>query len=113
MGKARGRSGARARPASAELGLAQRAFEGREEVRDGLGVVPDVGAGAVAAARVVAAAFPAPEPAVGLAQDGGRFEDREVGGDGFDDFRRQRGVVEAVAEASAVRAQSRRSGSRQ
>ena len=68
----------------AELGLAQRALQGREQVRHGLGVVPHVRAGAVAAAGVVAAAFPRPEPAVGLPQDRGRLEDRQVGGHGLD-----------------------------
>jgi len=51
----------------AELGFAERSFQAGEEVWECLGVVPDVGAGAVAAAAIVGAAFPTPEPAVGLA----------------------------------------------
>ena len=71
-----------------------------------LGVVPDVGAGAVAAAGVVAAAFPRPESAVGLAQNGGRLEDREVRRDRFEHFRRQRAVIEAIAEVFGFLAQA-------
>ena len=56
-----------------ELGLAQRPLERREQVRDRLRVVPDVRAGAVAAAAGVAAALPRPEPSVVLAQDGRRL----------------------------------------
>ena len=86
----------------AELGLAQRPLQAREEVRDGLGVIPDVRAGAVAAARVVAAAFPAPQPAVGLAHHRRRLQDRQVRGHRFDDLGRQGGVVEAIAEAAGL-----------
>ena len=82
-----------------ELGLAQPALERRKQVRQRLRVVPDVGAAPVAAAPVVVAAFPGPEPPVGLAQHGRRLEDREVGRHRLDHLGRQRAVVEALAEA--------------
>jgi len=53
------------------FGFAKRALELREEMGDRLGVVPDVGAGAVAAAGADENAFPAPKVSVFLAQDGG------------------------------------------
>ena len=53
----------------------------------------------------VAAAFPAPEPAVRLAQHGGRLENGQVGGHRLDDLGRQRRVVEAVREAGGLLAQ--------
>ncbi len=81
-----------------ELGVAQRSLQLGKEVRDRLGVVPDVRAGAVAATDRVAAALPVPEPAVGLALDGGRLEDAQVGGDGLDDLVGERGVVECLGE---------------
>src|SRR5208283_3214437 len=66
--------------AHGELRLAQRALEGREQVRDRLGVVPDVRAGPRALRVVLVASLPAPEAAVGLAQHGRRLEYAQVGG---------------------------------
>ena len=82
-----------------ELRLAERPFQGGKEVRNGLRVVPHVRTRTGAAAKAVFAAFPGPQPAVGLAEHRGRLEDREVGRHGLDHFRRQRAVVEAIAEA--------------
>jgi len=82
-----------------ELRVAQRPLEVREEVRQRLGVVPDVGARAVAAAVGIAATLPTPELAVGLALHGGRLEDREVGRDGLDDLGGEGRVVEGPGEA--------------
>ena len=87
--------------ALAEFGLAQASFQLRKQMRYGLRVVPDVSAGAVAAARIVAAAFEAPEPAVALTPDGGGFQDGEIRGNRLDDFRRERRVVEGVPEKGA------------
>src|SRR5512140_2553405 len=70
-----------------------------------LRVIPDMGAGAVTAAGVVAASFPRPKLAVGLAQHGGGFQDGEVGGDGFEHLGRKRGIVEAVTEPATFLAQ--------
>ena len=92
----------------AELGLAQRPLQAREEVRDGLGVIPDVRAGAVAAARIVAATFPGPQLAVGLAHDRGRLQDRQVRRHRFDDLGRQGGIIKAIAEPAASSAAVRR-----
>lgn len=64
-----------------------------------MGVVPDVGAGALALGVVLLAALPAPETAVGLAQDGRGLEDGKVGRRRLDRLRRQVGVEEAVREA--------------
>ena len=89
----------------AKLGLAQGALQVGEEVRDCLGIVPHVRARAVAAAAFVKAALPAPQPPVCLALHGGRLENGQVGGDGFDCFRRQGGVVEAVRKRRRFRAQ--------
>ena len=91
-----------------ELRLAERPLQGGKQVRDGLRVVPDVRTRAGAAAGVVVAPFPGPQPAVGLAEHGGRLEDREIGRHGLDHFRRQRAVVEAVAEAPRLRRAARR-----
>ncbi len=81
-----------------EFGFAKGALHRRKEVRQRLGVVPDVGAAAEAAAVGVGASFVRPEPPVGLAEDRRRLEDGEVRRDGFDHLRWQGGVVEAVAE---------------
>ena len=89
----------------AEFGFAQSAFETREQVRDGLGIVPNVRAGAVAAPRVITAAFPGPKPAVCLPQDRRRFEDGEIGSDGFQNFGGERRIIEALAEAVGLPAQ--------
>ncbi len=87
-----------------ELGLAQSALQRGKQVGDGLRVVPDVRAGAVAAAGRVGAALPGPEAAVLLAQDRRRLQDGEIRGHRFHHLRRQGGVVEAVAEARRARA---------
>ena len=89
----------------AELRLAQRPLQRREEVRHRLRVVPDVRAGAVAAAPAVPAALPAPEAPVRLAHHGRGLQDREVGGHRLDDLGREGLVVEAVREAGGLLAQ--------
>ena len=63
-----------------------------------LRIVPDVCAGAITAAVVIATSFKAPEPAVCLAQHGGRFENGQVGGYGLNYFAGQGCVVETIAE---------------
>src|SRR5262249_55540451 len=82
----------------AKFGLTQGAFERGEQVGNRLGVVPDVGAGAMAAPRIIATTLPGPELAIGLAQDCGRFQDRKVGRNRLNDLWRQCGVIKAIAE---------------
>ena len=89
----------------AELGFAQGAFQAGEQVGNGLGVIPDVSAGTVAAAGVIAATLPGPQSAIGLPQHGWGLEDGQVGGDGFEDFGRQCRIVETVAEHGGFFAQ--------
>src|ERR1700728_3801066 len=76
-------------------------------MRHGLSVIPHMGARARAARRtgIVVATFPAPDSAIGLAQDGGRFEDAKIGRDRLDQLGWQRAVVEAIAEAKGAVAQ--------
>ena len=57
------------------VGVAHGAFQGREEEGQGLGVVPDVGATALAAAGRGMTALPAVEGAVFQAQRRGRLQD--------------------------------------
>ena len=64
-------------------------------MRHGLRVVPHVGAGTVAAAGVRETAFPSPYVAVFLAQNGGRFQDGEIGGDRIEHVGRQSGGRES------------------
>ncbi len=85
--------------------IAQRALELRIEVRHGLRVVPYMRAGAVAAAGIRKAAFPAPDVAVGFAENGRRFEDRQVGGNGVENIRGERGIEERVLELNRARSQ--------
>lgn len=56
-----------------KLRLAERPLQRGEEVRDRLGVIPNVRAGARAAALAVSAPFPRPEAAVGLCNTVGDF----------------------------------------
>ena len=81
-----------------QLLLAQGALQFREQVRQGLGVVPDMGAGAVAAAGGHKAAFPGPDVAVFLAQHGRRLEDRQIAADGIQHCRRQSGRIKRFFE---------------
>ncbi len=89
----------------AELRLAQRPLQRREQVRQRLRVVPDVSARTVTAARVVSAALPGPEAAVRLTHDRRRLEDRQVGRDRLQDLGREGLVVEALREAGSPLAQ--------
>ena len=75
-------------------------------MRQGLSVVPHVGARSRATPGAIAAALPCPESPVHLTQHRRRLEDREIGGDGFDDLGWQRRIVEAVAEALGLVAQA-------
>ncbi len=88
-----------------ELGLAQCPFEGGEEVRNHLSVVPDMGAGAGTTSGVVATPFPTPEPTVRLPEHRRRFQDGQVGGHRLDHLRRQGRIVETVAETLGPEAQ--------
>ena len=85
--------------------IAQRAFELGKEMRHRLRVVPHVRARSVAASGVRKAAFPSPDVAVCLAQNGRRLQDGEVGGDGIEHVRRKRGIEERVLELDGARAQ--------
>ena len=89
-----------------ELRLAQRPFQGGKQVRRG----PGRSSRRACKSRQQQpelSPHPSqrPQPAVGLAQHRGRLEDGEVGGHGLDHFRRQRAVVEAVAETLGFAAQ--------
>ena len=88
-----------------ELGLAERALEIREEVCDGLRVVPDMCTRAVAAALSIAAALPGPEPSVVLSENRRAAQDREVGDDRLHHLGRQRRVVKSIAKGEGPRAQ--------
>ena len=72
-----------------EFQIAQGAFELRKEMGQGLRVIPHMRARSVAAASIGKAAFPSPHIAVGLAQNGGRFEDREIGRDSVEHIGRK------------------------
>ena len=61
-----------------KLGLPQAALELGEEMRQRLGIIPYMGARTMAAAAPFAAPFPIPQPAVHLAQYGGRFQYAQV-----------------------------------
>jgi hypothetical protein len=89
----------------AEFRLAQRPLQGREQMRNRLRVVPNVRAGAGTTPAAIRATFPAPEPPVRLTQHRRRFQNREVRRHRFDNFRRQRRIVEAIAEPFRVRVQ--------
>ena len=73
-----------------QLLAAQGAFQRREQMRQGLRVIPNVGAGACAAAAVGEASFPGPDIAVFLSQNGRRLQDGEVGSHRIQDSRRHR-----------------------
>ncbi len=81
-----------------ELGFAQAAFEVGEKMRQRLGVIPDVGTGAVAGAPFVAQSLPGPNLSARLTEHGGRFEDGQIGRHGIDHFGSKRGIVERVGE---------------
>src|ERR1700737_2947806 len=85
----------------AKFRLAQPACEGGEKMRERLRVVVDVRtrARATATFRVVAA-FPGPDAAIGLSQNGWGFQSGQVGSHRLDDFRRERRIVKRLAEAA-------------
>jgi hypothetical protein len=87
-----------------EFGFAEGALETGEKMRKGLGVIPYVGARAVATATVGETSFPAPEIAVFKTEDGRRFENGEIGGDGVEDLCGERGGKESVFECNGARA---------
>src|SRR6185437_4839069 len=74
------------------LDFTRRTLQSREEAGDRVGVMPDVGAGADAAAH----ALPAPEPPVPPASAGGRRENRRVQERAIQKPVRQRRVVPRV-----------------
>ncbi len=80
--------------------LAHGARQSREEERQCLGVVPDMGAASLATAAGAVAALEAVEGAVLEAHHGGRLEDREVGGDGVEHAVGQRAGEERLLEAA-------------
>jgi hypothetical protein len=82
--------------------LAESALQRGEEVWERLSVVPDVGAGSMTAAGSGMTAFPCPDIAVGLTKNGGRFQDREVGGDGVQDGRRECGGEKSIPESEGA-----------
>ena len=88
-----------------EFKVAQGSFQLRVEMRKGLGVIPHVGAGAVAASGVGEAAFPAPHVAVLLPQYRGRFKNAEVGRDRIKHIGRQGGREEGFLELHGSRLQ--------
>ena len=81
-----------------EFQIAQGAFKLGEEMRQSLSIVPDMRARSVTAAGVGKTAFPSPHIAVCLAENGGRLEDREVGGDSIEHVSRKRGTKDRVFE---------------
>ena len=58
----------------------QSALQRREKVRQGLRIIPNVGAGAVTAARIRKASLPGPNVAIFLAKNRRRFENPQIGG---------------------------------
>ncbi|OPZ94249.1 MAG: hypothetical protein BWY71_02411 [Planctomycetes bacterium ADurb.Bin412] len=67
--------------------LTQGPLQVGEKMRDRLGIIPDVSAGAVTTTAAVPAAFPVPQKSILLPQHRRRLEDGQIGGDGLDDFR--------------------------
>ncbi len=61
-----------------------------------------MGAGAMAAAALVRAALPGPQPAIGLAQHSRALEDGQVGGHRLQHLGRQGAVIEGIPEAGAA-----------
>ena len=90
-----------------ELGLAQRALQRREEMRQRLLVVPDVGAGALAGAVLRVLALPGPELAALEADHGRGAQERERGGGGVLDLGRQGRAEDAVAEGEGLAGRAR------
>lgn len=88
-----------------KLRFAHAALEAREQVAERLRVVPHVRAAAVARADAVAAALPAPEPPVPLAQDRRGFQDAQVGADRFHNDLGQRARVKGFGECGRRPAQ--------
>ena len=97
-----------------EFGLAQRALQRREEVRQRLLVVPDMGAGAFAGAVLRVLALPGPDLAALEADHRGGAQQRQRGARGVLISARQRRAEEAVAEGEgrALRSSQRVSASR-
>ncbi len=91
----------------AELGFAQGSLQFGKQVRNGLGIVPHVRARAMTATGIIAAAFPGPEPSIGLAQNRGGFQDGQVRRHGFDHFGGQGGIVKTIAEPPGITSQAR------
>jgi hypothetical protein len=71
-------------------------------MRNGLGVIPDMGARAVTAPPVIRASFEAPQSAVCLSEHCWRFEDSQVGSDSLDHFVRKSRVIEGISEQSGL-----------
>src|SRR3974390_1867353 len=87
--------------------FAQSAFELRVKMRKGLRIVPDMRAGTMTAAGIGETTFPTPDIAIFQAQHGGRFENRQIGGNGIENVRRQSGVKQRFLEGERARAKGR------
>ena len=86
----------------AEVGVAHRALQVREQERHRVGVVPHVGAAPLAATLVDAHPLEAVEGAVLQAQDGGAVEHRQGGGGGVEHRGRHAAGVQRVAERQGI-----------
>ena len=89
-----------------EVEVAHRALQLRKQKRQRVGVVPDVGAGALAAALFRAQPLEAVERAVGEAQAGGRLQHRQVGRGRLQGRGRQGGAVQRLLEAQRLAMQA-------
>src|SRR5215472_4224072 len=74
-------------------------------MREGLRVIPNMGARAMAATSIREAAFPTPELAIFEAQNRGGFDDTQIRGDGVEHIRRESRREQCLFEGHRAAAQ--------
>ena len=85
-----------------ELGFTQRTLQTGKEMRNCLGIIPDMRAGAVAASPTVTAAFPNPESAIVLTHHRGRLENGQIRSYSLHNLLGQVRIVESLRKAGVL-----------
>ena len=72
-----------------KLGFAQAALQFWKQMRDGLGIIPDMGGGSIAGSLCLSAALPSPQAAIGLPKNRGGLQNRKIRRDRLRDLGRR------------------------
>ena len=90
---------------TAQFKFAQRPLRSRVEMRESLGIIPDMRAGTMATTGIGKTAFPTPQVAIFQTQHGGRLEDGQICGDRIQHIGRQGRGKQCLLKRDRARSQ--------